>query len=90
MKPAPNLIVVHQNRDDRWIISREKNGWDERKGGTQYYRVRSQLKTGGDHATWRCALSWAQAHQRRMESLGYKAVKIVVDRTETSKLRVLP
>jgi hypothetical protein len=80
MSSNTEIIVVHRDRDGRWIISREYNGWDPKRKQPSGYRSRKRYITGGDHATWRCALSWAESWVRQRARWGYRPLKIVVDK----------
>lgn len=79
-----HLMVVHQRRDGRWVVSREKDAWrlDGRGRLIRIHgkRVRKEYKTGGDHAGWQCAKSWAEAYLRRMVANGWKPIPLVVEK----------
>lgn len=82
------IIVVHRRRkDNRWIASRQTQAWEKRSGRAMAmpWARRRQLVTGGDHDTWRCAKSWAEAHLRRLRAQGYAVPDLVVDRNDPPK-----
>jgi hypothetical protein len=81
MSSETENMVVHRDRNGRWIISREYNGWDAKSRRPSGHRARKRYITGGDHATWRCALSWAESWNRNRARWKYRPLEIVVDKS---------